>query len=322
MTEFKTYQDLLQRKDQPPGSSWGLFDNPQRGMAELAGAAQVLRGVSSVTDGRTFSLDYTLDHFAPGIVGSRQAPHHEITSSHRDQRDDRLDGFWLQGSSHLDGLRHRRHHQYGFYNGFSDAAVADDPDVLGVEHWAAQPIVGRGVVIDVAGYLAEAGRPLSHLDGSLIEPEDLDAALARQEVSFAPGDIALIHTGWGEWWTNEASTEQKREIAQNLRFSGLRNSEQTIAWFWDRQVALVGSDTVALEVLPVVPESTYGGDTDNGLIHQDLIALLGLPIGELWKLGEIVQDSYATGRWDALVVVKPLALRGGVGTPANALAIR
>jgi hypothetical protein len=114
MRDVMSYRELLGREDAPPGSSWGLFSDPHRGMAELAGAEQVLRGIAAVSEGRTFSLDYTLDHFAPGIVGSRAAPLHTITSSHRDQRDDRLDGLWLQGSSHLDGLRHRRHHHYGF----------------------------------------------------------------------------------------------------------------------------------------------------------------------------------------------------------------
>ena len=39
-------------------------------------------------------------------------------------------------------------------------------------------------------------------------------------------------------------------------------------------------------------------------------------------LTDLVADSRRTGRWDALVVVKPLHLVGGVGSPPNATALR
>ena len=57
---------------------------------------------------------------------------------------------------------------------------------------------------------------------------------------------------------------------------------------------------------------------DAGMMHQELIAKLRVPLGELWNLTDLVADSRRTGRWDALVVVKPLNLVGGVGSPPNA----
>ena len=39
-------------------------------------------------------------------------------------------------------------------------------------------------------------------------------------------------------------------------------------------------------------------------------------------LTDLARHSRRTGRWDALVTVKPLHLTGGVGSPANATAIR
>jgi hypothetical protein len=92
----------------------------------------------------------------------------------------------------------------------------------------------------------------------------------------------------------------------------------------DHQVALFATDTFAVEVLPVVPDSPYldTAPEDAGMMHQELIAKLGVPLGELWNLTDLVADSRRTGRWDALVVVKPLHLVGGVGSPPNATAIR
>jgi hypothetical protein len=57
-------------------------------------------------------------------------------------------------------------------------------------------------------------------------------------------------------------------------------------------------------------------------MHPTLIALLGLCIGELWDLEALSEACAADGRWDCLVSCKPLNLVGGVGSPANAIAIR
>jgi hypothetical protein len=45
-------------------------------------------------------------------------------------------------------------------------------------------------------------------------------------------------------------------------------------------------------------------------------------LGELWKLEDLVAHSRATGRWDALITIKPLNLTGAVGSPPNAVAVR
>ena len=44
-------------------------------------------------------------------------------------------------------------------------------------------------------------------------------------------------------------------------------------------------------------------------------------VGELWKLDDLADDYAADGVYDCMLVVKPLNLVGGVGSPANATAI-
>jgi hypothetical protein len=58
------------------------------------------------------------------------------------------------------------------------------------------------------------------------------------------------------------------------------------------------------------------------MMHQQLIALLGMAIGELWRLDELAEDCARDGIYEFLVVSKPLNLVGGVGSPANAVAIK
>ncbi|GGX97032.1 hypothetical protein GCM10010358_58530 [Streptomyces minutiscleroticus] len=86
----------------------------------------------------------------------------------------------------------------------------------------------------------------------------------------------------------------------------------------------MATDTFAVEVLPVLPGSDFhhSAPEDDGMVHQELIAKLGLPLGELWNLTGLARDCRATGRWDSLLTVKPLHLTGGVGSPANATALR
>jgi hypothetical protein len=63
----------------PPGSSWGVFaDDPERGTANFAGAAQVLDAVAGVERGAVFSLDHALDAFDPPMARARKAPRHEL----------------------------------------------------------------------------------------------------------------------------------------------------------------------------------------------------------------------------------------------------
>jgi hypothetical protein len=52
------------------------------------------------------------------------------------------------------------------------------------------------------------------------------------------------------------------------------------------------------------------------------IPLLGMALGELWDMEALAEDCLADGVWEFLLVAKPLYVNGGVGTPANALAIK
>ncbi|GAA4617047.1 cyclase family protein [Saccharopolyspora hordei] len=312
------------RGNTPPGSSWGVFrDDPERGMANFAGPAQVLDAVAAVDRGAVFSLDHALDAFDPPMARARKAPHHELLSSHPEARDDVLREFYPQASSQVDGLRHRRASGHGFYGGVADEDIRPGSPALGVQRWAEKPIVGRGVVIDVEGLLAAEGRPLDHRAGPALDVELLDRALHAQGERVRPGDLVLVHTGWARWFL-DADRDVRGEVRAARRATGFRQSADLPAWLWDHQVALFATDTFAVEVLPVVPDSPYrdSAPEDAGMMHQELIAKLGAPLGELWNLTDLVADSRRTGRWDALLVVKPLHLVGGVGSPPNATALR
>ena len=95
---------------------------------------------------------------------------------------------------------------------------------------------------------------------------------------------------------------------------GLDASQATAAWVWDQQIAAMAADNVALEALPV--------EAQVGFQHRRLIALQGMPIGEVWDLDELAQDCARDRVYECMLMSAPLYLPGGVGSPANAYAMK
>jgi hypothetical protein len=59
-----------------------------------------------------------------------------------------------------------------------------------------------------------------------------------------------------------------------------------------------------------------------GSLHQRLIPSLGFAIGELFSFAALAAACHADGRYDFLFTSVPLNVTGGVGSPANAVAVR
>jgi kynurenine formamidase len=322
--EAASYDDLLARTDAPPGSTWGLFDHSrERGMADLAGPDQVLTAASCIRTGECFGLDYAVDAFDPPMSAARGVPRHTITAKHEQTRDDQLDGFFLQATSQIDGLRHRRAQGHGFYDGHSDEAIAVGSPTLGIQRWAEIPITGRAVLLDIEESRADTGRPLDHVSGEVLEVSDLDACLHSQGVTLRPGDIALVHTGWAHWYL-QLPDEERIALRDRRLATGFAQRLDLPRWLWEHRIAAFATDTFAVERLPVIPDSAFAHTAvdDAGMMHQELIAKLGIPLGELWNLHELAIAARADRRWDSFLVAKPLHLTGGVGSPANATAVR
>ena len=99
---------------------------------------------------------------------------------------------------------------------------------------------------------------------------------------------------------------------------------------WDLHIAAVGTDTPAFEVVPFggVGGADLGAalrDPERSLdvfLHFRILGLLGMPIGEMWDLEALSADCASDGVYDFLLTSAPLNLLNGVGSPANALAVK
>lgn len=303
----------------PPYSSWSFFGpDDRRGTINFLTPARVAAAAALIRTGTRFGLDYPVNAFEPYPTGTRPPTRHHVFANNEFHRDDWLDSFYLQSTSQLDSLRHIGHPTHGFYNGQSP-----DSTDLGIHHWAAEGIAGRGVLLDVRSHLEYDVETTVVLDAPL-----LDEIAAAQGVAFRGGDILLLRTGWAENYVAK-SPASRAEFNRRNRSPGLAQRTATLRWLWDHEIALVASDTPAVEADPVIDSDfrTPGerppdrGVDHSGMLHRPLIALLGMAMGELWKLDELAAHCAATGRYDFFLTCKPLNIPGGVGSPPNAIAI-
>lgn len=319
-----TYAELAGRDDAPAGSAWGLFGaDDQIGTVNLLTRERALAAAGLVRRGVSFGLDYALDAFTPAVSPFRRVLHHcEVCRAEGQVHDDYVTDFYPQISSHIDGLRHHRHSVHGFYNGVPDSPEGTETTpALGVQHVGRRGMVGRGVLLDLQRYRAEAGRPLDPGRDDPISLADLTGAAERQGVAFRTGDMLLLHTGWARHFLHGLSPEGREKMIADRTFCGVEQSYELLAWLWDNHFSVVASDTVAVEVMPSRPDSPFTRNV-RGMMHPDMIALLGLCLGEMWKLDDLAADCEADGVYECMVISKPLNLTGGVGSPCNAVALK
>ena len=87
-------------------------------------------------------------------------------------------------------------------------------------------------------------------------------------------------------------------------------------YLWDAHVCAVVSDTYAVEAFP--PDRS----TPTGFLHRMLIGQFGMALGELWWTEDLAADCAEDGVYEALLTSAPMHAPGGIGSPANALALK
>ncbi len=313
---YPRFAELPVQAGAPPGSSWGVFgDDDQVGTLNFITPESVAAAARLVRKGQTFSLNLPLNLPDPPFANREPYRHTMMTIGEGRARDDYLDNFYLQRSSQWDALSHICHLRHGFYNGVRpDEVTGTDGSKLGIEHWAARGIAGRGVLLDVARYMAAQGQSLDPQQWFAIGPPLIDAVLQAQSVTLQDGDILLLRTGWVAYYL--AASQAEREACNPEHGSpGLAAGEEMAAYLWDHRVAAIGADNMAVEAMP--PSRQTGG-----FLHNRLIPLLGMAIGEMWDLEGLADDCAADGVYECLLTSAPLHLCGGVGSPPNALALK
>jgi len=318
MTELPSYADL------PPApgggrSAWGLFGpDDNLGLVNLMTPARIAAAARLIRRGQLFCLDLPLGSISPALAAFRGTPrHHVLHPPGTAGFDDVYDNFYPQAGSQWDSLAHVGYEPDQMYNGATEREILAGARNT-IEHWARHGMAGRAVLLDAERALRDAGRPYNPGVNVELDVEDLELARRQAGVEFAPGDTILLHTGFAAWYLEQPG-QVKARLHGNPATPGVAHTEAMCEYLWNSHAAAIASDTFAVESFP--PDRGAQAHPF-GFLHNMLIGQLGMALGELWWLADLAQDCAADGIYEMFLVSAPMNAPGGIGSPANAVAIK
>ena len=282
-------------------SKWGAGD--QRGSANHMKPATVLKAARLIQTGEVFELGRVLSPSMPMPAGRQfdlftKRTRNDPGINRRGSNEELVVAEIGQVGTQFDTFSHQMIGN-SMYNcvTLEDAATRTGFSKLGVEQVGA--LMTRGVLVDVA---ALKGVPVL-AENYEITPADLEAALARQKLTLAPGDAILIHTGWGTLWGKD-----------NARYQRASPGVGTAAaeWLARQDPMLVGADNTAVEISPN-PDKQLAGPG-----HQILLVVNGIHLLENLRLDELA----ARRAYEFALIVEPLKIQGGTGSTVAPIAVR
>jgi len=281
--------------------------------------------------GKSASLNWPLN-FPEKPMFERKSP--EINMKLREPqiygvRDDEIH-MNTQSGTQWDGMRHFPILEHGvFYNNIPGSTLPHgihpmpnpheiDPAHarIGIQNWATHGICGRGVLLDLVSYQTSLSGnkalPYDPWSSHAITVKDLESCAAAQGVKFRRGDILILRVGFIKKYYEVAQAERDALQSRPETFAGIEQSEDMKRFLWNNHFAAIASDQPALERWPV-PEGVVH-------MHQTLLALWGMPIGEFFDLEKLSEVCAETGRYTFFFSSWPLNIIGGCASPPNAAA--
>jgi kynurenine formamidase len=288
-------------------SRWGKDD--QAGASNLMTPKKVMEAMKYMKSGNVIPLGRTYEsamplfgHRAFALRGTSGLAGGPVGENNVIWMDDFLATEIGQVGTQFDGLGHiglggKRN---VFYNGLTAEQVVGPTGLskLGVEH--VKPFFTKGILIDAA---AHKGAPMNA--GDEISVADIEAALKKQGLTadaIGEGDVVLFHTGWARHWIKDNKTFNSGAPGIGL---------EAAAWLVKKGVAIVGSDTWPVEVVPN-PNAKIAFP-----VHQELIPKAGIFIHE-----NVATERLAEAKvYEFAYIYAPLPIKGGTGSPGNPIAV-
>lgn len=207
-------------------------------------------------------------------------------------------------NTHIDALCHMWTGPWGeMYNGrpSSDVTTAGSRS-NSVEHWR-DGIVTRGVLYDVPRF---RGTPYVALDQPVHGWELADIARA-EAIEPRPGDAVLVRSGAAPFFAaNPDYPHSSPPSTPGVHVSTLEFLHETSAALlgWDLQEA--------------------GGQSEYAArigVHEVAIPYMGLPLLDNTDFERLAETCAELGRWEFQLVIAPLVVVGGTGSPVNPIAM-
>ncbi|THH29216.1 hypothetical protein EUX98_g4968 [Antrodiella citrinella] len=320
--------DELPAFDGFTGCAWGVWGkDDQLGTINLLTEEVVRNAAQEIKLGKSVSLNWPLNFPAKPMFGRQAAVHESWRKPNGNVHDDSIQ-MNTQSGSQWDGLKH-----YGlakqklFYNNtpvddlHQGRLVIPDPNNvdqsairLGIHNWAQHGISGRGVLLDLVKFYTASGGTLPYDPWTThaIPLQDLLDCAKQQGVSFQHGDILLLRIGFTQRYYSASSEERDSLGGKPETLAGIEQTEDMKRFLWDNHFAAIASDQPTVERWPD-PEG-------HPRLHQTLLALWGMPMGEMFDLEALAKVCGEVGRYTFFFTSWPLTVFGGVASPPNAAA--
>ncbi|KAJ7490914.1 putative cyclase-domain-containing protein [Mycena latifolia] len=324
--------DALPAFKEFPGCAWSVWGaTDELGTVNLLTDAVVKTAASEeIRSGRSVSLNWPLN-FPDKPMFERKTP--EIDMTLREPatlgvRDDEIH-INTQSGTQWDGMRHFPliDHRV-FYNKLIDSLPTGllplpNPHQIhpahariGIQNWATHGICGRGVLLDLVSHqtslAANKTLPYDPWTTHPISVAELEACAEAQGVKFRRGDILILRVGFIKKYYEASQTERDALRTKPETLAGIEQSEDMKRFLWNNHFAAIASDMPTLECWPV-PQGTPH-------MHQTLLGLWGMPIGEFFDVEKLSQVCAETGRYTFFFSSWPLNIIGGCASPPNAAA--
>ncbi|KAK8065667.1 hypothetical protein PG997_012414 [Apiospora hydei] len=307
----------------PPGASMGRRDELGT-LNRLTDDRVAAAARNEIKTGQRISLNWPLDAQSDRSFFQRALFHQDIFPKAPATVNDDVWTFNSQVSTQWDGLRHFGYQKEKlFYNGVTMKQIhgfgqekGKKSTVNGIQAWAEQGIVGRGILVDYHSWrTSQPDGKVSTYDSfysTSISVADLKACLDAQATEVKFGDILFIRSGFMA--ARATKTPEEIWAHQDVmphRFGGVEQDEAVLRWIWDNFSAVAG-DQPSFECWPTQKD---------WLLHEVLLGGWGCPIGELFDLEALAKRCRDEKRWSFFVCSEPCNVPGGVASPPNILAI-
>lgn len=295
--EYKAFRDRL--------SNWGRWgDDDQLGTLNHVTHETRRSAAALVREGLTVSLSRPLATATADRSRLNSVPaEHRMTLHGRVACTDYI-GVSYHGyvNTHVDALCHVYGTDDVMYNGRPIADVTSEgASSNSIDSWS-NGILTRGVLYDVPRH---RGVPYVTVEEPVHGWELLDIA-EDQGVEPRTGDAVLIRSG-------RAAFEEANPDANNpLALPG--NHASIIEFLHDANAALLGWD-----LMESAGQEEYG--TPIGPIHCFAIPYMGMPLLDNANFEALSETCAKLGRWEFLLIIAPIVVIGGTGSPANPIAV-
>ncbi|WBO61767.1 cyclase family protein [Streptomyces camelliae] len=286
--------------------TWGRWAPADRGAWNRVTAEHVRRATAVVRAGKVVPLGLPWNTL-PGPDNPRPALHHmtdlgDVESPEPSTHKDFIAAdYHGKAVTHLDALCHVAYRGQ-LYDGRTAKVLVGAAGARFGAVSALGPLVTRGVLLDLPAVLG-----VRWLEpGQAVRAKDVIAAESALDVTIGEGDAVLLRSG---------HVRRRGELGA-----------------WDPGAASAGFHVDAVPLLAERGIALLGGDGDSDVrpspvdgvhspVHALALAAMGVPLLDNLDLEALSAATAEAGRHEFLLVVAPLNVPGGTGSPVNPVAV-